>query len=195
MEMYDIQIKAKISPNEFYLLCAMHQCVSTPNLNVHTELRNLIDKGFVGENNTLTQKSLALIDEIEGYFNVKKIKAKKELMGDDPRKMMRQYIEMWPKGKLPTGAVARVTIENIEPHFMWFFKTYRYDWDTILKAAERYTNEKEREDWKYCKNSQYFIRKQSQDKTYVSELANYCEIIISGDTDNTEPRFTEKIFT
>jgi len=195
MEIFDIQIKSKITPNQFYLLCAMHQGITTPTINIHTELRGLLDQEFITEDKKLTPKAYAVIEEIEGYFNVKKLKAKKELMGTDARIMMKKYIECWPPGRLPTGAVGRVTVENIDPHFMWFFKTYMYDWDTIIKAAERYTNEKEREDWKYCKNSQYFVRKQNIDKTYSSELANYCELILSGDTDNEEPRYTEKIFT
>jgi hypothetical protein len=31
------------------------------------------------------------------------------------------------------------------------------------------------------KNSQYFIRKQNTDKSWDSELADYCEIILQGE--------------
>jgi len=43
------------------------------------------------------------------------------------------------------------------------------------------------------KNSQYFIRKQNTDKSWDSELANYCEIIINGEDLEDAPHFSDKV--
>ena len=40
--------------------------------------------------------------------------------------------------------------------------------------------------------SQYFIRKNNVDKTWDSELANYCDMIING-LDNISPHFSETV--
>ena len=43
------------------------------------------------------------------------------------------------------------------------------------------------------KSSQYFIRKQLSDKSWDSELANYCNMIITGDVDNNSTYFSESV--
>jgi hypothetical protein len=44
------------------------------------------------------------------------------------------------------------------------------------------------------RTSQYFIRKQSADKTYDSELANYCDMITNGETGIDDKHFSDKVF-
>jgi hypothetical protein len=43
------------------------------------------------------------------------------------------------------------------------------------------------------RNSQYFIRKQNSDKSWDSELANCCDIILSGDDQDDSPHFSERV--
>ena len=42
------------------------------------------------------------------------------------------------------------------------------------------------------RTSQYFIRKQDPDKSYSSDLANYCEIILNGDEED-KPHYSVKV--
>jgi hypothetical protein len=34
--------------------------------------------------------------------------------------------------------------------------------------------------YEFMRNSQYFIRKQNLDKSFESDLATYCELVVSG---------------
>jgi hypothetical protein len=104
-----------------------------------------------------------------------------------------RYLSVFPKGKLPSGKPARVNKKNLEESFKWFFKNYTYDWDTILRATFYYVETYEKTNYMYMKNSQYFIRKQNTDKSWDSELANYCEIIINGEDIDDSPHFTDKV--
>jgi hypothetical protein len=65
------------------------------------------------------------------------------------------------------------------------------DWETIFNATRRYVNEYSENGFDYMSNSQYFVRKQSLDKTFESKLANYCEMIINN-IDHDSPRFKER---
>jgi uncharacterized metal-binding protein len=64
---------------------------------------------------------------------------------------------------------------------------YNYDWDTILKATEKYVQEYQRQNYQYMRTAMYFIKKVI-DGTSVSELANYCDIV-QNNTDYIEERF------
>jgi hypothetical protein len=61
-----------------------------------------------------------------------------------------------------------------------------------MKATALYVDEFETKNYLYMKNSQYFIRKQMSDKSWDSELANYCDLIING-TDDTSSHFSENV--
>jgi hypothetical protein len=104
-----------------------------------------------------------------------------------------KFLMIFPKGKLPSGKPARVNRKNIEESFKWFHKNYTYDWDTILRATLYYVDTYEKANYMYMKNSQYFIRKQNTDKSWDSELANYCEIIINGEDLEDAPHFSDKV--
>ena len=52
--------------------------------------------------------------------------------------------------------------------------------ETILYATEKYVSEYELKRYEYMRNSQYFIRKQNLDKSFESDLATYCELVVSG---------------
>ena len=67
--------------------------------------------------------------------------------------------------------------KTLENAFRWFFETYDFTWDIIFKATKKYVNEYSIKQYEYMRTSQYFIRKQNTDKTYDSELADYCNMI------------------
>ena len=104
-------------------------------------------------------------------------------MGEDFAQNIDDYLEIFPKFKLPSGKYARSNKKNLENTFRWFFENYDYNWTTLLSATQRYVNEFEVNGYKYMRTSQYFVRKQATDKTYDSELATYCDVILNGDED------------
>jgi hypothetical protein len=155
-----------ITPNEFYLLQCLFNGEQTRIINKSQEIRKLQNKGYIDNNFKITEK----VKEIDYLF-------KKETKPED---FITKYIELFPKVKLPSGKYARSHRTNIEAGFKWFFKTYDYDWATILKATEYYVKEYEITKYMYMKTSQYFICKTNTDKSKDSELANYCEMLKDG---------------
>lgn len=200
MEMFNIMIREKVTPNEFYMLYSIKHGISPLFINIHQELRSVINKDLVKDTTDakgfayeLKPKAHSLIDQVEMYFNIEKKKTAKQLMGDDYQKNIEEYIKLFPAIKLPSGKYARSDKKNLESAFRWFTSTYDYSWDTILKATAAYIDEYERNNFMYMQTSQYFIRKQQPDKSWSSELANVCARIESGDTEPDTNFFSEKV--
>lgn len=194
-EIYNLLIKKKITPNQTYLLSCMRNKMTTANnfVNVGLEKSRLISQEWLNKDGELTAKSFTLLDEIDGYFKTTKKNTSKSLMGENFSEKIGEYLEIFPKFKLPSGKYARSNKKNLENNFRWFFKTYDFHWDTIIKATIRYVDEYERGGYKYMKTSQYFIRKQNLDKESDSELANYCDLIINGTEEADQSHFSEKV--
>ena len=129
------------------------------------------------ENLQLTSKSIIFTTEIDGYFKKAKKKTTKDLLGDNFTNNIKTYVEIFPNRKLSSGKYARVNPKNLENSFRWFFENYEYDWDMIFKATKKYIYDYSLKNYEYMRTSQYFIRKQNTDKTYDSELADYCNMI------------------
>ena len=84
-----------------------------------------------------------------------------------------------PHQKFSGGKYARANVKNLEGAFRWFFENFDYSWETIYKATKKYVQDYELQNFNYMRTSQYFVRKQTVDKTWESDLANYCEMINS----------------
>jgi hypothetical protein len=132
------------------------------------------------------------MEEIDGFFKKTKKKTSTDLMGSDFAENMQTYVEIFPNRKLPSGKYARTTIKNLESSFKWFFENYYYSWDTILLAAEKYVDEFSINSYNFMRTSQYFIRKQNIDKSFDSELANYCDIVLSKE-ESDDNYFKERV--
>jgi hypothetical protein len=182
IKLFDLLAEISLSPNQYYLLWCMKNKVEPKNINVQLELRILVNEGYV-EGVKLTEKAQQLLSD--DSMNVK--------IPDSLLDNIDKYLNIFPKGKLPSGKPARVNKRNIEEAFKWFFKNYKYEWYTILAGTEYYVNTFEKENFKFMRNSQYFIRKQNSDKSWDSELANCCDIILSGDDQDNSPHFSEKV--
>jgi hypothetical protein len=172
----------------------MKQGIHPNHINIHQELRQLVNKKYLketiateGNKYDLMPDALQLIEQIESFFKVQKKKTNNQVLGTNYQDEILKYLEIFPKGKLPSGKQARSDKKNIEVAFKWFFETYEYSWDIILKATLNYVTDYESRSYKFMQTSQYFIRKQNSDKTWASELANMCSQIESGDTE--EPFF------
>jgi len=183
-ELFDFLITKGLSPNSYYLLWSVYNGTAPQNIKVPLEMRTVAQQGYIDEEGKLTSKGLEIV-----RFNSKVVSA----LPDDASDNIDKYISIFPKGKLPSGKAARVNKKNIEDAFKWFFKNYTYDWDTILRATFYYVETYEKTNYMYMKNSQYFIRKQNTDKSWDSELANYCDIIINGDDEPETPHFSDNV--
>jgi len=192
MEIYKILLRKSLTPNQFYVLYCMKENVTSNGVNISQELRKLKRDGWILGENKLSAQSLQLIKEIEGYFKVGKKKTNKEIMGDDFTTNLKLYNETFIRERLPSGKAARSALGNIEPAFRWFFQNFEYDWETVLKATQLYVREYSNKK-QYQSSSQYVIRKQQTDKTWVSILADYCEIVESGEDMSQERVFATKV--
>lgn len=161
------------------------------HINPHAELRALQVDNWIDKDKILTPKAKLLLEQVECYFCVQKKKVSK-ILGDDAETMMVTYLELFPKIKLPSGKQARADIKNVETAFQWFFANYKYSWETILEATLRYTDEFQLKGYLYMQTSQYFIRKQQSDKSWGSELANWCASIEAG-PDESSKHFSESV--
>ncbi len=181
VEVFNRLIQEGITPNNFYILTCLKNKI-VPHKFVSKELAYSVLKAndWLSEDLQLTSKSIIFMEEISGYFKKVKKKVNSDLMGTDYVNNIKIYVELFPDKKLSSGRYARVNPKNLDGAFKWFFETYDYTWETILQATEKYVSEYEMKRFEYMRTSQYFLRKQNLDKSFESELANYCDLVISG---------------
>jgi hypothetical protein len=158
-------------------------------------LRILQSDNWISKDNKLTDKAIELINQFDELLYCNKKKAVIKTLGTDAQENVNNYRELWDMGKLPSGSLARVNAKDLETTFIRFFQMYKYDWDTIIKATKHYINEYSLKSprYMYMQNSKYFIMKQVNDKTWTSSLADYCELVLSGDTQDLGSGFTENV--
>lgn len=194
MEMFNLIIKQGLNPNQFYLMYGMKENISTLYINISQELRTLEFSGWISQS-VLTPKAHTLIQQVETFFKIQKKKTSTQLMGDDFKVNLGKYQILFPKKKLPSGKAARSAESNVETNFRWFFEKHQFSWDTVLKATAMYVDEYERKSpaYIYMRTSAYFIRKTELDKSIVSDLADYCEIVESGEEPEKDTHFSTKV--
>lgn len=168
-------------------------------INLHFEMRRLKSEGYViydekEEKIVITEKGEALLTEMETLYSKTVESISKQVIGNNYEENIASYNMLFPRGKLPSGKQARVNAKNLEASFKWFFKNFDYSWEIVLKATELYVNEYRLRNYLYMRTSQYFIRKTLPDRTSESELANYCEMIITGNyEDPGSEHFSERV--
>jgi hypothetical protein len=196
MELFDMITSAKLTPNQYYILCCMHDSVSPIRMNFKLELRSLLEDKWLSvkdDKYVLEPKTYTLIKKIEKLFKIQKKKTSIMLMDSNYKEKILAFKMIFPNVKLPSGRAARSATKNLETAFRWFFEHHEYSWDNILAATEKYVDEYEM-DRKYMTCSLYFIRKQiSGTKDFMSKLADYCEFVISGGEDDDKPIFHQKV--
>lgn len=186
-------IQEDLTPNTYYVLhCIREKIVPHKFVNKELECKRLQSNLWLTEDLQLTSKSLIFMEEINGYFKRTKKKTSQDLMGQGFVTNIQIYVEVFPNIKLSSGKYARVNAKNLEAPFKWFFENYDYDWETILKATERYIDEYSIRRYEYMRTAQYFIRKQNIDKSFESDLATYCEILRTK-PDDEQVYFSEKV--
>lgn len=175
----------KITPNGFYLLLTIKEQEDVRLSNIDGELASLFANQLITEIG-ITEKGEAVISSI--------LNDKKKNITDEDREKITQYREMFPKGNLPYGLPARNPVKELEKKFLWFFNNYDYTWDVILQATKNYISHCDTESYKFMKTSTYFISKANPDKTVVSTLASWCDMIKDGEDDvSTENQYNSAI--
>ncbi len=197
--MFNMMLKKDVTPNEFYVLHCIKENTSSLSVNLHKELRSLVNKKLITEVHpdkglfTLTPGAHTLLQQVESFFMVHKKKTTNQVLGKDYQENIEKYLLLFPKIKLPSGKAARTDKNNCETAFKWFFQNHNYSWDTVLKATGLYIDEYERKNYMYMQTSQYFIRKQQPDKSWGSELANWCSIVENGGLSDDKSHFSEEV--
>lgn len=141
----------------------------------------------------ITPKGHEALKRVERLFNPQKKGTPGQTLGEGYQEKIQEYLETFPKIKLPSGKAARSDKKNVETALMWFKNNYDYSWDIILKATADYVAEYELKNYLYMQTSQYFIRKQLPDKTWGSELANRCSDVLAGPAIQKETHFKDKV--
>lgn len=196
-ELFDLIAKYNLNPNQYYLLACMKDNIQTKKINVALDLQALIYHEYVivtkDDKIIITGKGAKIINQVEGLFKKLAKNGAQEIMGDSYEENIKTYNEMFPTSKLPTGKYARTNVGNLKNAFKWFFSNFDYDWETVLLATERYVYEFELQGFKYMRTSQYFIRKQDTDKSYSSDLATYCEMVLNEEFPDEGTNFSTKV--
>lgn len=195
-EIFNKLVKVGLTPNQLYLLwCKKSNIVPTISISIGLELKRLEGDWIDLSNKKLTPKSIALLQEFDTYFKASKKKTSQQILGEDFSSKIDEYLNIFPKFKLPSGKHARSDKKNLENNFRWFFDNHTYTWEVVLQATKMYVDEYERQGYKYMRTSQYFIRKQNPiEKSFESELANYCEVYLSGSSDTySDNHFSERV--
>ena len=193
-EIMNMLIKLKLTPNQFYVMWAIEDGVTTPILNTPLELKNVRNKGYLAEDGGLTEEGAKIVKDVSAIFKGKKKKANKVVMGTDYEENIKTYNELFPKKKLNTGKFARSSKKNLEIAFRWFFDNYDYSWETVHKATRMYCNDRELVNWDYTMNNTYFIRKGEQDKTFKSALSDFCQAVEDGLDEAPQAYFKDNVF-
>lgn len=195
-EIFNKLIKLDLTPNRYYLLhCKKDKIAPAFNLNVGVDYMRLQSDDWLDANGNLTSKAVKLVQELDSYFKNSKKKTSTSILGDNFIGKIEEYLDIFPKFKLPSGKYARSDKKNLENNFRWFFENHDYDWNTVINATKMYVDDYERQGYKYMRTSQYFIRKLNPaEKTFESELANYCDTYLHGSNDNMDGNFfSEKV--
>lgn len=155
-------------------------------------MRALEAMEFIDKNQILQPKAMSLVARVESFFKIHKKKTSSQLMGKEFQENLTTYNELFPSKMAGSKKYMRSNLKSVETNFRWFFETYEYTWQEILKATEKYIAQQFRENYKYTRTSMYFIKKQEKG-TIVSDLADWCEMIKSGADENNDEIFREKV--
>jgi len=181
-QLWSTLIKWNVSPNQIYFLdCCREKIVPSKALiNVDAERMLAQHKGLIDESGGLTNKAAVILNEFETYLVKTKKKVTAAVLGEDFNQKITEYREAFPAKRLPSGELARQSVQELKDKFVWFFKTYpEYDWDLILDATDYYNEAFRKKNYMYMATSSYFIKKHNpQTKEVSSKLADYCQQII-----------------
>jgi len=193
-ELFQKILAQKLTPNQALILFSMKQKVGLASIE-ESDKKALIDLGLIVKENgtyTMSPEAKMFCIRLDNYFIKAKKKTDIQLMGKNFVDKINSYREIFPAKRLPSGNPARNNVKALGENFRWFFETYDYTWEDVMKATKMYVNEYRDADYLYMQTSQYFISKQDKHKVKHSRLADYCDLIIEG-INTEDDHFKEKV--
>lgn len=175
--------RAGLSPNQYYILCCIHDNKEPLRINQRLDFRALRQKEWLTDEDQLTKQAVDLVTDMETRFISSRAKTPRQLMGEGYKEKIAEYRLMFPPGY-------RNSAKNLLTKFTWFFRNHDYNWETIFKATELYiADQLVRNNHKYLQQSQYFIKKHD-----LSNLDNWCDKVKSGTAvDRRKARFKTRV--
>jgi hypothetical protein len=192
-EFFDFLEKYEVTPNGHYILYCMVNDQPIGKINYLHEQHCLSLSEYLRENisedgsvfYTLTQKAIHFVHESEAYIcNLPTIKAINKISYKDWEERIKEYNEMFPKGKRRGSSLSfRTNPKELYDRFKWFFTEYpEYDWEMVMNVTKKYVETFETScDYTYMQSSKYFIKKEDRNKTIISTLATMCYNTTEGD--------------
>lgn len=180
-QLWSTLIRHGISPNQMYFLdCCRSSIKPSSIINQDAEKMICMAKGFITESGELTNRGAIALNEFETYLVKRKKVITREVLGEDFAERVNEYRDAWPKKRLPSGELARQSVQELKDKFVWFFKTYpEYDWNLILDATDYYNIIYEKKSYQYMVTSSYFIKKtNAMTKEITSKLADTCQELL-----------------
>ena len=117
-QLWTTLIKYNISPNQVYFLdCCRNRIKATGIINSEAEANICRAKGYINEQGQLTEKALVILDEFETYLVKVKKKVATEVLGDKFLEKIAYYRELFPAKSLPSGSMARQSVEELKKKF------------------------------------------------------------------------------
>lgn len=173
--------EAKININQLFILSALYN-EGTNLLDIYDDNRknqevlildyqDLIIHGFLSEADikmyNLTERGHSLIQELEILMKVEQ--AKPEEVKSDIRKLSQQYLDLFPRVKLPSNQYARASVIEIEKKLSSWLKInkpmFKVEYNHVLKdediltATKNYVDRYAKTGYRFMKTSAYFIKK------------------------------------
>ena len=173
--------RKKLTVQQYYIIFKLYSKPKLSELGKQTikeKYKGIAE--YINDDCTLNEKGIKLIENMEVLFKPQKQLKAIEVLGAEFESKIKEYIEIFPTGKLPNGKYARGNKKEIVENFKWFFQEYHYDWDVILAATEEYVEEFRKDNYKYMRTAMYFIRK-LREGIIESDLATYCEAYLTED--------------
>jgi len=191
-EFYEFLNNNELTPNAHYILYCMVYNLPIKGVSYTSEQYKLSLAGFLTEHRsedsgmfyTITTKAAHVVHESEVYIcNLKTVKKVNKVAYQDWEEKIKQYNEMFPKGKRPGSTTSyRTNPKELYDKFKWFFQEYpEYDWDLVLKATAKYVEVfDDSNDYTYMQSSKYFIKKDDKNRVTTSTLSTHCYNIVEG---------------
>jgi hypothetical protein len=163
----------------YYLDCCRNKIKASSIINQEAERILALSKGLIDEKGVLTHSAMTILEEFETFLVKTKKKISTEVLGPDFLDRINEYREIFPKGFLPHGEIARQSVEELKLKFISFFKTHPgYDWPLVLEATNYYKYLKSKDNYNFMMTSSNFIQKtDSKTKVVKSTLADYCQLL------------------
>ena len=180
-QLWNTLIKWKLSPNQIYFLdCCRSNIKPNTIIDQEVEKQICLQRNLIDAEGNLTNEGDVILNEFETHLIKTKKKIATEVLGTNANERIKEYREIWPSKRLPSGELARQSSQELKDKFVWFFKTYpEYDWDLVLDATDHYNEVFSKKNYQYMATSSYFIKKTNPlTREVSSKLADYCQEIL-----------------